>query len=88
MEVLGVQVERKIRLGEVIMAMVTVFGLVGGWFALQSQVSANTETINKNLQLIQEIRDDVDIVKEWQVRSDAFNAGRAQGRIDHEEAGH
>lgn len=79
----NVRIERSIRLGEIVMMAVTVIGLIGGWFALQTQVQANTQTINKNLRMIDKLNEAVTVVRDYQIRQEAYQAGFKAG--EHEE---
>lgn len=84
------QVERSIRWGEIFMMVGMVVGMIAGWFAfqqrmessslaLQTQVQANTQTINKNLRLIEALQEDVGEVRDYQIRHDAYQAGLEAG---------
>lgn len=73
-------IERKIRLGEIITMIVVSFAVVGGWFALQNQVEANTKTIRQNINLIRELQEDVITVRDWQIRREAYEEGLTAGQ--------
>ncbi len=47
--------ERKIRLGEIISMVVVVFAALGIWFRIQMQVESNTQMINRNIKLMEQL---------------------------------
>ena len=76
------RINREIRIGEVATLTLIAVGMVGGWFALQGQVRANTLILKQTTEILDEMQAELRRQSEWQIRHDP------SGGVTHDPAWH
>ncbi len=62
-----VQIEPKMRVGEIVTLLMVAIALIGGWFTLQEQVKANTATIQQTTKILENMQNEVSKHHDWQL---------------------